>query len=231
MKICGIQKVSLLDYSSLISCVIFTQGCNFLCPFCQNANLVIPSCYDKVLDEKEVFSFLESRKGKLDGLVISGGEPTLQKDLISFIKRVKQLGYKVKLDTNGTDPETTRFLIESKLIDYLAMDVKNSLEKYYITSKISSNDMLKVLKTLDILKNSSLEYELRTTLVKEFHTYNDVDGIVQLIKGCKRYYLQNFISSNCVIQKGLHGFNEEELQTFKELFIKKGINTYIRGID
>jgi len=229
MRICGIQKVSLLDYPNKIACTIFTQSCNFKCPFCQNAKLVIPAIFDPIIEENNIIDFLKSRIGKLDGVVISGGEPTLQNDLIDFISKVKEMGYLVKLDTNGSNLPILKELVEKKLIDYVAVDIKNSLEKYPSTCGLLQMNLDNIKQTINYLLQDHIDYEFRTTLVKEFHCLEDVNGIATLIKGCKRHYLQNFQDSEFVIRKGLHGFTDNELIQFKQKFINLGINTYIRG--
>lgn len=231
MNICGLQKVSLLDYPGLICCTIFTRGCNFCCPYCQNSGLVVPSKYDPLLDENEVIEFLKSRVGKLDAVTISGGEPTLQNDLESFIKKIKDLGYLVKLDTNGYNPDILIDLVNKKLIDYVAMDIKNSPLKYQNTTSTANLDISRIKKSVDFLLNGIIDYEFRTTLIKQFHRLDDVDPISIFIKGASKYYLQNFKDSNGVIQQGLEGFTNQEIEQFKAKFKQNGINCLIRGQD
>ena len=231
MNICGLQKVSLLDYPGLICCTIFTRGCNFCCPYCQNSGLVIPSKYDPLLDENKVLEFLKSRIGKLDAVTISGGEPTLQKDLESFIRKIKDMGYLVKLDTNGYNPDILKDLVNKKLIDYVAMDIKNSPSKYPLTASVNNLDISRIKQSIDFLINGNLDYEFRTTLIKQYHNLDDVKDISLFIKGAKKYYLQNFKDSEGVIKKGLNGFTDLEIELFKKEFIKHGTLCLIRGKD
>ncbi len=229
MNICGLQKVSLLDYPGLICCTIFTRGCNFCCPYCQNSGLVIPSKYDPLLDENQVLDFLKSRVGKLDAVTISGGEPTLQKDLESFIKKIKDMGYLVKLDTNGYNPDILKNLVNKKLIDYVSMDIKNSPFKFSLTTSVNNLDISRIKQSIDFLISSNLDFEFRTTLIKQYHSLDDVKDIALFIKGCKKYYLQNFKDSSRVIKQGLSGFTDLEIELFKKEFIKYGTPCLIRG--
>ena len=168
MTINGMQKLTLLDYPGNVACLIFTQGCNFRCPFCHNSGLLDMNNNCEKIDEKEVFKYLEKRRGLLDGVCISGGEPLLQKDIEDFIRKVKDLGYKVKLDTNGSSPKKLKQLIEDGLIDYVAMDIKNDFLNYDKTAGMCTNiDNIK--KSIEIIENSNIEYEFRTTIVKQFH--------------------------------------------------------------
>lgn len=210
MRIMGFDKLTLLNYPDKVACTIFTSGCNFKCPFCQNSSLIEIS--DGIISEDEIFKYLNKRKGILDGVCISGGEPLMQKDIKQFIEKIKDLGYLVKLDTNGSNPVMLKTLIDEKLIDYVAMDIKNVDEKYTLTSGI---DMLSnIKKSIDIIENSGIEYEFRTTIVKEFHTIDDIKKIRKMIKG--KYYVQNFVDSDGVLEKGLHGFTTDELYEIKK---------------
>lgn len=218
MNIAGVQKVTLLDFPGRVACEIFTQGCNFACPFCQNSSL-IPITNTKEFSEEEVFEYLNLRKKILDGVVITGGEPTVQKDIKEFIKKIKELGLLVKLDTNGSNPKMLQELINDELVDYVAMDIKNIFSKYNITAgKKVILDNIK--KSINILKNSKIEYEFRTTIVKELHKIDDIVSICKLV-GDAKYYLQNFEDSDDVIDHSLHGFSHEEL-----LFI----NNYLKDL-
>ncbi len=191
MKIGGLQKFSLIDYPEKISAIIFTQGCNFRCLYCHNPQL-LSYTNDSFIEELLVFDFLKSRIGKLDAVVLSGGEPCLQKDLSEFIKKVKSMGFAVKLDTNGSSPEVLQQLIDNGFLDYIAMDIKAPLAKYetITKSKINTDD---ILKSIDIIINSGLDYEFRTTVVKSLITKDDFFNIGKLICGAKKYYLQKFI--------------------------------------
>ncbi len=220
MIIGGFQKTTLLDYPDKIACIIFTQGCNLNCPFCHNSSLINKS-KESLISEKEIFDYLEKRVGILEGVCITGGEPLLQKDIGTFIQRIKSYGYKVKIDTNGSNPELLKELLDKKLIDYVAMDIKNTFDKYEITSGKKVNiDNIK--KSIDIINKSKIDYEFRTTLVKEFHNINDIENICKILKKNSKYYLQNFVNSEGVLNKDLHGFSLEELKDMK----KKLINIY-----
>ena len=191
MTINGMQKLTLLDYPGNVACLIFTQGCNFRCPFCHNSGLLDMNNNCEKIDEKEVFKYLEKRKGLLDGVCISGGEPLLQKDIEYFIRKVKDLGYKVKLDTNGSSPKKLKQLIEEGLIDYVAMDIKNDFLNYDKTAGMCTNiDNIK--KSIEIIENSNIEYEFRTTIVKQFHDVGKLEKIIQYIGPNARYYIQNY---------------------------------------
>jgi pyruvate formate lyase activating enzyme len=189
MRIGGIQKTSLLDYPERLSAIIWTIDCNFHCPFCYNKNLVFGKT--EPIPEAEVLSFLEKRKGLLEGLVISGGEPLLQEDLVDFTKKVKSLGYLIKIDTNGMFPEKLKELIGKKLIDYVAMDVKAPKKKYNQLAGVKV-DISKIEKSIDIIKNNALDYEFRTTFVPGLLKKEDIIEIAKWLKGAKRFYLQQF---------------------------------------
>ena len=228
MNIAGFSKLTLLDYPLVLSCEVFTQGCNLKCPYCHNSELI--NMVDKSnIDEKEIFEFLEKRKKILDGVVITGGEPTMQKGLIEFIKKIKQLGYKVKLDTNGFMPNVLKKLIDNNLIDYVAMDIKNSFEKYDITCGVKDIIIDNIKKSIEILKNSNISYEFRTTIIKEYHTKEDIFKILDII-GDSKYYLQNFEMSDNVIDKNLHGFTDYELISMQNIINLKYSNVKVRGI-
>ena len=223
MNIAGVQKVTLLDYPGKVACEIFTQGCNFECPFCQNSGL-IPITNTGEFSEEEIFEYLNLRKNILDGVVITGGEPTVQKDLKGFIKKIKDLGLLVKLDTNGGNPKVLQELIDEKLVDYVAMDIKNIFNKYNITAgKKVSLDNIK--KSIEILKASKIDYEFRTTIIKEMHSLDDIISICKLV-GNAKYYLQNVEDSENVIDHSLHGFSREEL-----LFIDKYLKDLFPNVE
>ena len=170
MTISGMEKLTLLDYPANTACLIFTQGCNFRCPFCHNKNLLMDTNGDGIIDENEVLDYLKKRKGLVDGICISGGEPLLQRDIESFIKKIKEIGVKVKLDTNGSNPQKIKKLIDMGLIDYVAMDIKNDFSNYDKTSGVDNINIENIKKSIDILENSNIEYEFRTTVVKELHS-------------------------------------------------------------
>lgn len=223
MNIAGVQKVTLLDYPGKVACEIFTQGCNFECPFCQNSGL-IPITNTGEFSEEEIFEYLTLRKNILDGVVITGGEPTVQKDLKGFIKKIKDLGLLVKLDTNGGNPKVLQELIDEKLVDYVAMDIKNIFNKYNITSGKKIN-LDNIKKSIEILKASKIDYEFRTTIIKEMHSLDDIINICKLV-GNAKYYLQNFEDSENVIDHSLHGFSREEL-----LFIDKYLKDVFPNVE
>ena len=229
MLVAGMEKITLLDYPEKLACIIFTQGCNFKCPFCQNSDLI--KCNQKGnISEEEVFEYLNKRKNVLDGVVITGGEPTIQKDLKEFIKKVKELGLLVKLDTNGFRPDILEDLINDNLIDYVAMDIKNSLEKYSETSGIKNINTQNILKSIAIIKMSNINHEFRTTIIKEHHDNKDIENILKIIGHNSKYYLQNFKNSEYVLDKSLHGFSDEELKEMQEYFRDEWKNVIIRGL-
>lgn len=227
MSLVGLDKMSLLDYEDKISCVLFYKACNFRCPFCHNGLTVLEAedefLFDAVLD------YLKSRKGLLDAVVFTGGEPTLEPHLKEHIQKVKELGFLVKLDSNGTNPEILKDLIESNLLDYVAMDIKNSEEKYPLTAGVKNIDMDKIKESIHILMTSGVPYEFRTTLVDEFHKSVDMEGIAKLIKGARILYLQKFVEREGCIQKGLHEVDEETARRFKELLSKDIKQVELRG--
>lgn len=229
MTINGMQKLTLLNYPGNVACLIFTQGCNFRCPFCHNSGLLDMNNNCEKIDEKEVFKYLEKRRGLLDGVCISGGEPLLQKDIEDFIRKVKDLGYKVKLDTNGSSPKKLKQLIEDGLIDYVAMDIKNDFLNYDKTAGMCTNiDNIK--KSIEIIENSNIEYEFRTTIVKQFHDVGKLEKIIQYIGPNARYYIQNYQDCSSVLQRGLNGFDNEELLNIKNTLGVKYPNLVVRGV-
>ena len=230
MKIDGLKKMTLLDFPHHVACVVFLKGCNFRCPFCYNSSLIDVNEQSSFIEEDDFFNFLNSRKNKLDGVAITGGEPLLQKDIVGFIKKIKELGFLVKLDTNGTSPDILQFLIEERLIDYVAMDIKNSFEKYPLTTNCNCN-IDKILKSIKILLNSNIDYEFRTTVVKEFHNVEDFETIGKMIKGAKNYFIQSYQYKDSVIDKSLSAHDKETLMKCLEVVKKHVCNASIRGID
>ena len=230
MRIAGYEKVSVQDYPDHVSCIIFTQGCNMRCPYCQNSTLIPIDSNANLIDEDEIFEYIERRKNLIDGVTISGGEPTLQRNLKDFIKKVKQIsGLDIKLDTNGTNYQLLKELIDEGLVDYVAMDIKNSMEKYGVTSGISSINKDNILKSIELLKQGSIDYEFRTTIIAEHHDLQDIYEIIKLVDGSK-YYLQNFKMSENVIDKNLTGYSDEKLKLWNEI-LKDYKNLFIRGIE
>ena len=235
MLILGLNKTTLLDYPEHVAATIFTGGCNFRCPFCHNKDLVfvdegIASQSVTPLSTDEVLSFLKKRKGILTGVCITGGEPTLQPDLTTFIKQIKELGYLVKLDTNGCRPDILHSLIEQHLIDYVAMDIKNTPEKYALTTGLPSIDIDKIKESVSFLRSqTSIPYEFRTTIVRELHSKNDMHVIADWLSGVPAYYLQSFIDSGRIISDGYHPHDEATLQDFIHICRSKIPNTQLRG--
>lgn len=229
MEIVGFQKLTLLDYPGNISCTIFTGGCNFRCPFCHNAALVVQD-HKNMIAEAEIFEYLKKRKNILDSICISGGEPLIQKDIVLFIKKLKGTGLKIKLDTNGSNPKLLKELIDAKLIDFVAMDIKNSKEKYNKTIGVSGYDIKNIEESVKVLLEGKVDYEFRTTVVSEFHDQDDFKKIAEWIKGCKKYVLQQFVNSGNLIQDGLHAHTSEELDEYKVILEKVINNVEIRGL-
>lgn len=230
IKIFGFQKLSLLDYPQKIACTIFTGGCNFRCPFCHNSDLVfLPENMPEV-DEDELFSYLRKRKGILEGVCISGGEPLLNPELNPFLSKIKSLGYPIKLDTNGSNPTKLKELVELNLIDYVAMDVKNTPQKYAETTGIPNIDIQPILESIQYLKEGNIPYEFRTTIVKEYHTIDDIKEMAVLLSGAENWYLQNFKDGNSVIQKGLHSWDTETLNTYADIAKTNIPHVELRGI-
>lgn len=226
MKIAGFQKLTLLDYPNHVACIIFTKGCNFRCPFCQNSNIINDN-FDELINEKDIFDYLEKRKKILDGVVITGGEPTINKDLKDFIIKIKTLGLKIKLDTNGYNPIMLKKLIDEKLVDYVAMDIKQTMEKYKLVSGVNINKD-NILESIKILEESDIDHEFRTTVIKEYHTLEDIINICSLFSEDTKYYLQNFRNSPNVLNKNLHGFTKEELDYMNALLQERNKKIKIR---
>ena len=219
MYFSGIDKFSLVDFDEKISCTLFLHDCNFRCPFCHNSALVTKESPTKI-PEEEILSYLKSRIGVIDAVVITGGEPTLHKELPSFIKKVKEMGYLVKLDTNGTNPEMLIDLVNENLLDYVAIDIKNAKEKYPLTTGLKALNLVNVEKTVDFLLENHVDYEFRTTLIEEFHTEKDMEEIGKWVKGAKHFRLQKFIDNVNCIQPGLHEVKKENALIFKDILLK-----------
>lgn len=230
MQIHGFQKTTLLDYPGHLAATIFLGGCNFRCPFCQNKELVLSPNEEPSISPDEVLKFFKTRQGILEGVCISGGEPTLEKDLENFIKDIKNLGYKVKLDTNGYCPEVLESLLDKNLLDYVAMDIKSSPEDYPHITGLSGIDIHKINRSVHNLMASQIDYEFRTTIVKEYHSHSHMESIGKWLQGCKAYYLQNYRDSDSVILPGLHSHKKETLHDFRTLLLKYIDTVEIRGI-
>ena len=219
MIIGGFQKFSLIDYPDKVCAIVFSQGCNFRCPYCHNPELVPIKIPDtQIIREEDIFSFLNKRKGKLDAVTITGGEPLLQTDLVDFLLELKGLGYLIKLDTNGSFPSRLGKIIGAKLVDYIAMDIKTSLDRYEIVANVKV-DKAGIHDSISIIMNSGIDYEFRTTVVKDFVGGEDFFKIGQLIKGCPLFVLQKFVSSKTLDDGSLKmkGCSDEEVIGFKEI--------------
>lgn len=227
MEFVGIDKFSLLDYDEKISIVLFSPACNFRCPFCHNGDSVL-NCKTSIPFD-DILKYLESRKNVIDAVVISGGEPTLMPELKEKIIEIKKLGYLIKIDTNGTNPDVLKNLIDNKLVDFIAMDIKNSEEKYPETIGCKTVDINKIKESIKLIMSSGLPYEFRTTLVKEFHTFNSIEGVGKLINGANKIYLQKFVDREGVIQKGLNPIDEKTALEFKNVLQKYTKTCELRG--
>lgn len=227
MLIQGLQKLTLLDYPGRLAATVFLGGCNLRCPFCHNASLVVrPGDYS--ITEEEFFSFLESRRGRLEAVCVSGGEPTLRPELPSFISKIKSMGFLVKLDTNGTRPDVLRSLVEAGLVDYVAMDIKNSKQSYSRTSGVEVN-IADIEASVAYLLSGAVDYEFRTTVVDGYHTVEDFISIGEWIRGAKAYFIQSFKDSGDIIAKGLEKPGEIEVFAFLEAVKPYVPNAQIRG--
>ncbi|MBR3293463.1 MAG: anaerobic ribonucleoside-triphosphate reductase activating protein [Oscillospiraceae bacterium] len=212
MKIYGLQKLTLLDFPDRMACTVFTGGCNMRCPFCHNAGLVLSPCAQDLIPEERFFAFLQKRKGILDGVCITGGEPCLQPDLADFIRRIREGGFAVKLDTNGSFPDVLQALLQQGLLDYVAMDVKNAPARYAETCGVPGFDPAPVERSVRLLQQSGVPFELRTTVVAGLHTQEDLLAIGRWMQGAPRYYLQNFVDSGATIEPGLAAWPPEQLR-------------------
>ena len=214
MRILGLQKLSLLDFPGKVAATVFTGGCDLRCPFCHNAPLVLPGRGTSALDAGGVLDFLASRRGLLDGMVLSGGEPLLQPDAADFLAEVKAMGFAVKLDTNGCHPDALADILDRRLADYVAMDIKNSLEKYPWTVGVPGFDTAPVERSARLLMEGPADYEFRTTLVRPFHEVGDMETIGRWLRGARRYYLQAFVDSGDLVGGGCAPFTPEEMEGF-----------------
>lgn len=242
MRILGLNKTTLLDYPGRVACTIFLGGCNFRCPFCHNRDIVLGSS-DTSYTKENILTFLKKRRGILTGICITGGEPTLNSDLPDFISDIRQLGYKVKLDTNGSNPEMLHALITDGFIDYCAMDIKNCPQKYDTSVSFEASDIRAAYSLTDIEESiqillaqpctdkSGFSYEFRTTLVKELHDEADLKDICQWIKGANAYYLQSYVESDGVFCRRFHAHDKDTLTRFEALCRTEIPNTHLRGFD
>ena len=231
MRINGIQKLTLLDFPGKVACTLFCGGCNFRCPFCHNAALVLPEQLDAPLSADEILSFLKKRQGLLDGVCITGGEPLLNNDIGEFIAQIKSLGYAVKLDTNGAFPDKLKSLVSSGNIDYVAMDIKNSEEKYAITCGVEKLDFAPVRESIRFLLTGNIPYEFRTTTVRELHDADSFLGMAKLLSGAENYFIQGFVPSDNMIGSGFSAYTKKELDSFADIVRPYVKNISIRGVD
>lgn len=228
IQIAGIENMSMVDYDDKIACTIFTHGCNFRCPFCQNSALVLSDSIS-LLDANKILEQLEKRKGLLDAVCISGGEATLQQDLVPFIKKIRSLGFLVKIDSNGYNPPMLKYLIEHKLVDYIAMDVKGSAEIYADICGLKQINMIKIKESISIIMESKINYEFRTTLIEEFHTPEVMKNLLAMIKDSEKYALQKYKDSPGCIQHGFHPIPKETALLYKQLAEKTVKQVIMRG--
>lgn len=231
MKIAGIQKLTLLDYPGTVACTLFTQGCNFRCPFCQNASLVLPEQYPDPLPTDETLDFLRKRYGILEGVAITGGEPLLQPDIADFLTRVKEIGYRIKLDTNGTNPDALAELIEEGLVDRVAMDIKASPDGYHVAAGLSCVAVDRIDKTRALLMSGRTPFEFRTTVVNGIHTDEEMRKIAEWIAGDEEYYLQQYRESGEIVDRtGLTSPDEAQMRHYADIVRAFVPNVQIRGL-
>lgn len=226
MIISGLQRLTLLDYPEKTACTIFTYGCNFRCPFCHNAMLVTEKMTD-IISEDEIFSFLKKRRGILDGVCITGGEPTNQRDLIPFMKKVKDMEYLIKLDTNGYNPDVLSEILSLKLCDYVAMDIKNTPEKYSLTAG-TDIDTGKILRSVELIKKNAPDFEFRTTVVKEFHSEDDIKDICNIIEKGSKFFLQQFKDTGNLIKSGLSSWETKRMSALVGELKSEGYSISLR---
>ena len=232
MRLGGVQKLTLLDFPEHVACTVFTLGCNLRCPFCHNASLVVPErALPDEMPEDAFFAFLENRKKVLDGVAITGGEPLIQPDIVEFIRKIRVLGYAVKLDTNGTLPHVLKTILDEHLVDYVAMDIKNSPARYAETVGVPGFDVKKIEESLALLRASGVPFELRTTVVAELHDETSIQDIGAWIAGDQKYFLQSFTDSEYVLDHTLSACNKELLEEYRILLMKYVDTVELRGVD
>ena len=230
MKLYGLQKMTLLDFPGKVACTVFLGGCDFRCPFCHNFELVDGTA-EPVMTVEELLSFLNKRQGLLDGVAFTGGEPCLQKDLPELLETIKGMGYKIKLDTNGNHPDMREKLLELHLVDYVAMDIKNSPEQYARTVGLKEIDLTNIRRSVCMLLEDRVDYEFRTTVVEQFHEEKDFEAIGQMIQGAKRYFLQAFTDRDSVPFGNLSAPSKEAMLRYAEIAGKYVQDVQIRGVD
>lgn len=231
MLISGLQKLTLLDYPGQVACTVFTGGCNFRCPFCHNASLVLPEQLPQDSSEEDILNFLKKRVGVLDGVAITGGEPLIHADMPAFLEKVRALGYRIKLDTNGSFPDRLEDIVRAGLVDRVAMDIKNSPELYGVTVGIQGVDMNAIERSKELLLSGIVDYEFRTTVVKGLHTRGSIVGAAKWIQGAKEYYLQQFKDSGNVLDIGeLSAFDEREMHALAQAAAEYVPAVQVRGV-
>lgn len=231
MPIHGLQKVTLLDYPDRIACSVFFAGCNFRCPFCHNASLVTRIDPENAISQEKVLTYLRKRSGVLDGVCITGGEPLLDPGLEEFLHSIKSLGYSVKLDTNGSNPSRMRKLVSDGLVDYVAMDIKNSPARYGVSIGIDNYDTKDIEASAEYLLSGPVEYEFRTTVVQELHRRKDFEEIGRWLRGADQYYLQTFVDSGDLIRPGYHAFSHNIMEQALEIVSAYIPNAALRGTE
>lgn len=230
MNIQGLQKLTLLDFPEHTACTVFTGGCDLRCPFCHNVPLVLDPTGGDTIDESDFFAFLETRKGLLDGVAVTGGEPLLQPDTADFLRKIKSRGFGVKLDTNGAFPDRLKAVLDEGIVDYIAMDVKNRPEKYALTCGIDGQSYAPFKRSIELIKTCGVDYEFRTTVVDEFHTVDDIAAIGDEISGAKRYFLQAFKDSGILDEASSHAAGEEKMNAMLAAVKSKVQYAAIRGM-
>lgn len=228
MRIQGFQKLTLLDFPGKVACILFTEGCNFRCPFCHNAALVSHVDPSARLQEEEILRQLEKRKGILDGVCVTGGEPLLQNGIEDFLGKLKEMGFAVKLDTNGSFPERLKAIVKAGLVDYVAMDIKNAREKYAQTVGVHSFAVAPIEESAAFLLTGKVPFEFRTTVTRELHTPADIAAIADWIQGAPAYYIQNFVDSGDLVGQGMHPVSKEDLAAMKAEAEARGLPTRVR---
>ena len=224
MKIAGLQKLTLLDYPGKTACTVFFGGCNFRCPFCHNWELLDGS-YPAQMEEDELLSFLKKRKGILEGVCITGGEPLISDAIIPLLQKIRDMGYSIKIDTNGSFPDRLKRIIDAGLADYIAMDIKNSPEKYKETTG-GFSDMEKIRRSVEIIMRSGLDYEFRTTVVDELHAKEDFRGMGELIRGAEKWFLQKFADRDTVPFEGFHAPDTDSVAEYADI-----MRTYVKSVE
>ena len=229
MKIGGLQKLTLLDFPGRCACTVFTVGCNLRCPFCHNAPLVTEQP-PALIDPQEVLALLQKRRGVLDGVCFTGGEPLLHPDLHDLIREIRGMGFAVKLDTNGTFPDRLQALIDEGLLDYVAMDIKNAPDRYAETVGVPGFDVKNIEQSVRILQSGKVPFEFRTTVVRELHTAKDFQKIADWLQGDELYFLQQFVDSGDLIRGGFSAYSKAEMEAFLPLLTPKIPKAAIRGV-